>query len=69
MDRRKKFKYAACGPVCRIRQNKTLLFLTLKTKKFQRENAAAYAYTANKSTLEKVIRYLPAWGFPKGVEQ
>ena len=45
-----------CGHVFRIRQNKTLLLLTLKTiKKFQRENATAFAYIANKSTVEKTI--------------
>ena len=70
MDGRKKFKYATCGNVFPIRQNKTLLLLTLKTiQKFQRENATAFAYIANKSTVEKIIRYLPAWGFPEGVEQ
>ena len=38
-------------------------------KNFQRENATAYASRANESTLENIIRYLPALGFPEGVEQ
>ena len=44
VDGRKKFKYATCGHVFRIRHNKTLLLLTFKTiKKIQRANATAYA--------------------------
>ena len=48
-----------------------LIALNVKNNKknFQRENATAYASRANESTLENIIRYLPAWGFPEGVEQ
>ena len=44
VDERKKFKYATCGHLFRIRQNKTFLLLAFKTiKKIQRANATAYA--------------------------
>ena len=48
-----------------------LIACTLKTilKKFSAARATAYAYRANEYTLEKKMRYLPAWGFPEGVEQ
>ena len=48
-----------------------LIALNFKNNKknFQRENATAYASRANESTLENIIRYLPALGFPEGVEQ
>ena len=48
-----------------------LIALNVKNNKknFQRENATAYASRANESTLENIIRYLPAWGFPEGIEQ
>ena len=66
MDGRKKFKYATCGHVFPIRQNKTLLLLTLKTiKKFQRENATAFAYIAHKSTVEKNNKVLTSLGFSR----
>ena len=48
-----------------------LIALNVKNNKknFQRENATAYASRANESTLENIITYLPAWGFPEGIEQ
>ena len=67
----KKSKYAKRVRVSLETSEKGLIALNVKNNKknFQRENATAYASRANESTLENIIRYLPAWGFPEGVEQ
>ena len=53
----KKFKYATCG--------RGLITYNLKSKAGKCDGLRL----ANESTQAKIIRYLPAWGFPEGVEQ
>ena len=52
-----------------IRTRPYCLYVKNNFKKISAVNATAYAYRANEYTPEKKITYLPAWGFPEGVEQ
>ena len=59
--RKKKFKYATCG--------QGLITYNLKNNEKNSAGKCDGLRLANESTQAKIIRYLPAWGFPEGVEQ
>ena len=58
---KKKFKYATCG--------QGLITYNLKNNEKNSAGKCDGLRLANESTQAKIIRYLPAWGFPEGVEQ
>ena len=57
----KKFKYATCG--------QGLITYNLKNNEKNSAGKCDGLRLANESTQAKIIRYLPAWGFPEGVER
>ena len=57
----KKFKYATCG--------EGLITYNLKSNEKNSAGKCDGLRLANDSTQAKIIRYLPAWGFPEDVEQ
>ena len=61
VDGRKKFKYAKCG--------QGLITYNLKNNEKNSAGKCDGLRLANESTQAKIIRYLPAWSFPEGVEQ
>ena len=61
VDGRKKFKYAKCG--------QGLITYNLKNNEKNSAGKCDGLRLANESTQAKIIRYLPAWGFPEGVVQ
>ena len=57
----KNFKYATCG--------EGLITYNLKSNEKNSAGKCDGLRLANDSTQAKIIRYLPAWGFPEDVEQ
>ena len=57
----KKFQYATCG--------QGLITYNLKSNEKHSAGKCDGLRLANESIQAKIIRYLPAWGFPEGVEQ
>ena len=52
-----------------LRVDRVLLLITLRTMKKNSAGKCDGLRFANESTQAKIIWYLPAWGFPEGVEQ